>query len=164
MAQEYSFDVVSRFDRQELVNAVDQARREFATRFDFKGITAEITLNPDSIVLLAESEGRRLAMLDVLKTKMIRRHLSTKILDEQKPEPASRGTVRQLVKLRAGIGEDLARELVKRVRAVNPKVTVRVQGDELRVVSREKDLLQAAIKRLREAEDLPVPLQFVNYR
>lgn len=164
MAQDYSFDVVSRFDSQELTNAVDQARREFATRFDFKGITAEMTLRPDAITIHAESEGRRLAMVEVLHSKMARRGLSLKILDEQKPEPAAKGTVRQVIKLRQGISEDLARDLVKRIKAVSPKVQARVQGPELRVVSRDKDLLQVTIRMLREADDIPVALQFVNYR
>ncbi len=162
-ASEHSFDVVSDFDRQELVNAVDQARREIATRYDFKGLVAELTLQDQGIVVLASSEARADAVLDVLKSKLVRRQLSLKILDPEKPEPAARGNVRQQVRLRRGIDEDTARDLSKRIRSAHPKVQVRIQGEELRVVSRDKDTLQDVIQGLREL-DLPLPLQFTNYR
>ncbi len=160
---EHSFDVVSDFDRQELVNAVEQAKREIATRYDFKDITAELELNDKEIVVLAASDSRADAMLDVLKSKLVRRQLSLKILDPGKPEPAAKGNVRQVVQLRKGIAEDTARDLTKRIKSNHPKVQVRIQGDELRVTSKDKDALQAVIHELREL-DLPVPLQYTNYR
>lgn len=163
MAQEYSFDVVSDFDRQELVNAVDQARREITTRYDFKGVPVEITLESASLTLLSATESQLRAILDVLQSKVHRRGIDVKVLDAQKAEPAAKGNVRQTVKLRRGIAEELARDLTKRVRAAHPKVQVRTQGDQLRVVARDKDELQAVIKQLREL-DLDVPLQFTNYR
>lgn len=163
MAQEYSFDVVSDFDHQEMVNAVDQSRREIQTRYDFKGVAAEITLEKEELVLLTESDMQLKAILDVLQSKLHRRGIDLKVLDPQKPEPAARGNVRQVVRLRRGISEDLARTLTKRIRGEHPKVQSRVQGDQLRVVSREKDALQAVIRMLREME-LEVPLQFTNYR
>lgn len=162
-ASEHSFDVVSEFDRQELVNAVEQARREISTRYDFKGVVAEIDLQEKDLVILAASDQRADAILDVIKSKMVRRNLSLKILKPGKVEPAARGNVRQAVAIQRGIDEDTARDLSKRIKASHPKVQVRIQGDELRVVSKDKDLLQAVIQDLREL-DLPVPLQYTNYR
>jgi uncharacterized protein YajQ (UPF0234 family) len=163
MAQEYSFDVVSQFDRQELVNALDQTRREIGTRFDFKGVTAEITLGPNEMTLVSESDYKLKAILEVLTGKMVKRGLSPKILDPGEPQPAARGNVRQEIKLRQGINDELARDLVKRIKAVTPRVQPRIQGDALRVTGRDKDQLQSVIGALR-ALDLPTPLQFINYR
>ncbi len=160
---EHSFDVVSDFDRQELVNAVEQARREIATRYDFKGVVAELDLQEKEIVVLAASDGRADAVVDVLKGKLVRRNLSLKILLPGKPEPAAKGNVRLTLAIQKGIDEDTARDLSKRIKGGHPKVQVRIQGDELRVVSKDKDALQAVIRDLREL-DLPVPLQFTNYR
>ncbi len=162
-ASEHSFDVVSDFDRQELVNAVEQARREIANRYDFKGVTAELDLGDKEISLLASSESRADAALDVLESKLLRRGLSLKILKPGKYEPAARGNVRRVIELQRGIGEDSARDLSKRIRTAHPKVQVRVQGPELRVVSKDKDTLQAVIRDL-QALDLDLPLQFTNYR
>ena len=162
-ATEHSFDVVSDFDRQELVNAVEQARREISTRYDFKGVVAEIDLQEKEIVILAASDGRADAVLDVLKSKLVRRNLSLKIIRPGKPEPAAKGNERVAVSIQKGIDEDTARDLSKRIKAAHPKVQVRIQGDELRVVSRDKDTLQSVIHDLREL-DLPLPLQFTNYR
>ena len=163
MAQEYSFDVVSDFDRQELVNAVDQAKREIRTRYDFRGVTAERELHEADITIVAESDFKLKTIHELLVAKMVKRGLSPKILDPGKVEPAARGNVRQVFKLRKGIPEPLAKDLQKRVKVISPKVQARIQGDQLRVTSREKDLLQAVIKEFREL-DLPTPLQFVNYR
>lgn len=163
MAQDNSFDVVSDFDQQELVNALDQARREITTRYDFKGVTAEIDHEKDQLVLLTDSDMHLKAILDVLQSKLHKRGIDLKVLDPQKPEPAARGNVRQTVKLRRGIADDLARDLNKKIRAAHPKVQVRIEGDKLRVVAKSKDDLQAVIGDLR-AMDLEVPLQFTNYR
>ena len=116
MPQDHSFDVVSEFDRQELVNAVDQARREITTRYDFKGITVEITLEDETITLLTGTDAQLKSIIDVLQSKAHRRGIDLKVLDPQKPEPAAKGNVRQVVKLRKGIGEELARDLTKRIR------------------------------------------------
>lgn len=163
MAQEYSFDVVSKFDRQELVNAVDQAKREITARFDFKGVTAEIDLGEKELSLLTESEFKLKAIYDVIEARAIKRGLSPKIFDPGKVEQAARGNVKQVFKLREGIADDLARDLQKRIKAVSAKVQARIQGDTLRVTSRDKDTLQAVQKELR-ALDIPTPLQFDNYR
>ena len=163
MAQEYSFDVVSQFDRQELVNAVDQAKREIGARFDFKGVTAEVALGERELTLLSESEFKLTAIYEVLVGKAVKRGLSPKVFDAAKPEQAARGNVRQVLRLREGIDDELARSLQKQIKAITPKVQARIQGDTLRVTSREKDALQAVIAKLRALE-LPTPLQFVNYR
>jgi cyclic-di-GMP-binding protein len=163
VAQEHSFDVVSDFDHQELVNAVDQARREITTRYDFKNVVVEITLEKDRLELLSGSEAQLKSILDVLQSKVHRRGLDLKVLDPQKPEPAAKGNVRQTVKLRKGIGEEQARDLTKRIRAEHPKVQVRTQGEQLRVTAKDKDELQAVIAQLK-ALDVDLPLQFTNYR
>jgi uncharacterized protein YajQ (UPF0234 family) len=163
MAGEFSFDVVSDFERQELVNAVDQTRREIGTRYDFKNIPAEIDLETEQLVLLTDSEMHLRAILDVLQSKLHKRGIDLKVLNPQKPEQAARGNLRQQVKLRRGIADELARDLNKKIRAAHPKVQVRIEGDKLRVASKDKDNLQAVIRDLR-AMELETPLQFTNYR
>jgi uncharacterized protein YajQ (UPF0234 family) len=163
MAQEYSFDVVSDFDRQELVNAVDQAKREIGSRYDFRGVTAAMELHDADVTLTAESDFKLTAMHEILVQKLVKRELSPKILDAGAVQPAARGNVRQVFKLRRGIAEPLAKDLQKRIKSISPKVQSRIQGDQLRVTSRDKDILQAVIKELRGL-DLETPLQYVNYR
>jgi uncharacterized protein YajQ (UPF0234 family) len=165
MAGEVSFDVVSDFDQQELVNALDQARREIGTRYDFKGARAELELAKAEVILRADSEGRARAMRDLLESKAIRRGLSLKIFDWGEIEEAGGNTVRQRVGLRRGLPEDLAKKITKLIRDDFPKVKSQIQGDAIRVSSKSKDDLQRVIGRLREeSEGYPVPLQFQNYR
>jgi uncharacterized protein YajQ (UPF0234 family) len=164
MAQEFSFDVVSQYDPAELTNAIDQARREVATRFDFKGTDASIERSGETVVIEASTEDRARAAYQVLMEKAARRNLSAKLFQPGDPKTVGKGRGQVEVKLNAGISEDLARSLQKRAREVAPKVQVRIQGDQLRVTSREKDTLQLVMKALREDESIPVPLQFVNYR
>ena len=163
MAAESSFDVVSKFDRQELVNAIDQATREIVTRYDLKNTGSELKLDRDTINIASASEFTLKAVRELLLTKAVRRGLSAKVLDFEKVEPAARGTVRQTVRLRQGIDQDLARQISKLIRDRFPRVKPQIQGDAVRVSGASKDQLQAAIKLLRE-QDYPVPLQFVNYR
>jgi uncharacterized protein YajQ (UPF0234 family) len=163
VAQDYSFDVVSQFDRQELVNAVNQAQREIVTRYDFKDTGASIDLGEDEITLQGPSDFKLKAMVDVLQSKFVKRNLSLKILKAGPIEPAAKGSVRQKLELQEGIDDELARSLVKQIKQISPKVQPRIQGDLIRVSSREKDLLQQVIQALK-AEDSPVPLQFINYR
>jgi uncharacterized protein YajQ (UPF0234 family) len=162
--QDFSFDVVSEYDPAELGNALEQARREVGTRFDFKGTDPKIERHGDIIVLEASTEDRARAMVQVLIEKGTRRGLSRKLFQPSDPKTVGRGRGQVEVRLNAGISDDLARDLQKRVRGVSPKLQVRIQGDQLRVSSTSKDLLQAAIKTLRDAEDIAVPLQFTNYR
>ncbi len=161
---DYSFDVVSQYDAQELTNAVDQARREIATRFDFKGTDPTIQHHARSLVIEASTEDRARAVYQVLVEKAARRSLSAKLFHAGEPKTVGRGRGQIEVGLNAGISEDLARSLQKKARQVSPRVQVRIQGDQLRVTSKEKDALQAVIRALREDDSVPVPLQFVNYR
>ena len=165
MAGDFSFDVVSDFDRQELVNALDQVRREIITRYDFKGVTAQIDLEKDALQILTDSEDRARAIKDLIETKAIRRGLSLKVFDWGKVEPAGGNKVRQAVTLRRGLPEDLAKRISKLIRDDFSKVKSQIQGDAVRVSAKSKDDLQKVIARLRqEAEEYPVALQFENYR
>ena len=161
---EFSFDVVSEFDTAELTNALDQARREVATRYDFKDTQTAYEHGGDVIVIESASEERAKAALQVLREKAARRQLSPKLFQAGDPKTVGKGRGQIEVQLNAGITDDIARDLRKRIQAVTPKVQVRIQGDQLRVVGKDKDSLQLVIKALREAEDIPVPLQFTNYR
>ena len=163
MASQNSFDIVSKFDHQELRNAVDQTMREVRTRYDLKDTKTEIEQDDNQLVVTTDSEMTLRAVRDILESKLIRRNLSLKILDYQEPENAASGRMRQTVKLRQGINEDLAREITKRIRSEFKKVTPQVQGDLVRVSGKNRDDLQLVIQALRES-DYPVPLQFVNYR
>ena len=163
MAQDYSFDVVSQFDRQELVNAVNQAQREITTRYDFKDTGASIELGDGEITLQGPSDFKLKAMLDVLQSKFVKRNLSLKILKPGPIEPAAKSSVRQKLELQEGIDDELARSLVKQIKQISPKVQPRIQGDLIRVSSRDKDMLQQVIQALK-AEETSVPLQFINYR
>jgi len=163
MAAESSFDVVSDFDQQELVNALDQVRREIATRFDFKGSRCTLELGKAEITLTADDEFRAKAVRDLVESKAIRRGLSLKVFDWGKLEPAAGGTVRQQIGLKRGLTSDQAKELSKRIRDRFPKVKPVIQGDAVRVTGKSKDELQAVIAHLR-AMDYPVALQFTNYR
>ncbi len=161
---EYSFDVVSEFNPAELTNAIDQARREVATRFDFKDTATSYDLQGEVIQIESASEDRAKAALQVLREKAARRQLSPKLFEAGDPKTVGRGRGQIDVRLNAGINDELARDLRKRIQNVSSKLQVRIQGEQLRVVSKDKDTLQLVIKSLREAEDIPVPLQFTNYR
>jgi hypothetical protein len=163
MAGDVSFDVVSDFDEQELRNALDQVRREIQQRFDFKGVTVELTQGKTELTLLTDDEHRAAAVKDLIETKAVRRNLSLKIFDWGKVEPAGGNKVRQVIGLRRGLSDDLARKISKLIREEFPKVKPQIQGDAVRVAGKNKDDLQRVIARLRELDE-PVPLQFQNYR
>ena len=163
MADSYSFDVVSDFDRQELVNAVDQVRREVGQRYDLKDSKTEIDVEEGSLTITTASDMTLDAVMDVLRQKATKRNLSLKIFDLQTPEPVGGNRVKQVVKLRKGLSQELAKTLSKKVRDQIKKVTVAIQGESLRITGKNKDDLQQVITLLR-AEDLEVPLQFENYR
>jgi cyclic-di-GMP-binding protein len=164
MAGDVSFDVVSDFDEQELRNALDQVRREVGQRFDFKGVTVDLTQGKDELVLVTDDEYRASAVKDLIESKAIRRGLSLKVFDWGKVEPAGGNKVRQVIVLRRGLNDELARKITKLIRDEFPKVKSQVQGDAVRVSGKSKDELQKVIVRLRGLEDLPVPVQFENYR
>ncbi len=163
MAGEASFDVVSDFDEQELRNALDQVRREVGQRYDFKGVTVDLTQAKDELVLVTDDEHRASAVKDLIESKAIRRNLSLKIFDWGKVEPAGGNKVRQAIKLRRGLPEDVAKRITKLIRDEFPKSKSQIQGDAVRVSGKSKDELQKVITRLRELDE-PVPLQFQNYR
>jgi uncharacterized protein YajQ (UPF0234 family) len=165
MAGNVSFDVVSEFDRQELVNAIDQVRREVATRFDFKGAKVQIDLTEKELVVVTDSEMRSAAIADLVISKAIRRGLSLKVFDWGKVEPAGGMLFRQRAALRQGLPEDVAKKISKLIRDEFPKLHGQIQGDVVRVSGKSKDDLQLLIARLREVGDeYPVALQFRNYR
>jgi hypothetical protein len=163
MAGDSSFDVVSDFDEQELRNALDQVRREVQQRYDFKGVTVELTQGKTELTLLTDDEHRAAAVRDLIQSKAIRRNLSLKIFDWGVVEPAGGSKVRQEIGLRRGLPDDLARRLTKLIRDEFPKVKSQIQGDAVRVSGKNKDDLQKVIARLRELDE-PVSLQFQNYR
>jgi uncharacterized protein YajQ (UPF0234 family) len=163
MASSYSFDVVSDFDWQELVNTLDQVRRDLATRYDLKDSGTEVDLEETSFTITTASDMTLQAVEDVLRQKATKRNLSLKIFDFQTPEPVGGNKVKQVVKLRKGLTQDLAKKLSKTIRDELKKVTVAIQGDALRVTGKSKDDLQAVIQLLKE-QDVEVPLQFQNYR
>ena len=158
-----SFDLVSEFDQQELVNALDQVRRELATRYDLKSSKSSLELGKDDITLQTDDEYHATAIKDLLQTKAVRRGLSLKIFDWGKIEPAAGGTVRQRIGLKRGLSGEQAKELSKKIRDQFPKARPSVQGDTVRVSAKSKDELQGVIAFLREL-DYPVELQFQNYR
>ena len=163
MAGEVTFDVVSDFDEQELRNALDQVRREIQQRYDFKGAHVDLAQEKTQLVLVTDDDFRARAVRDLIESKAVRRNLSLKIFDWGAVEPAGGNKVRQVIGLRRGLPEDLARRLVKQIRDEFPKVQPRVQGDAIRVAGKSKDELQRVIARLRELDEA-VPLQFENYR
>ena len=163
MPAESSFDIVSQFDRQELKNAVDQASREIAQRYDLKSTGTELDLSDDALSVATDSDFTLKAVHDVLIEKLVRRGLDRRILEWGKVEPAAKGTVRQVARLKQGVEQELGREIVKAIKAAAPKVRPQIQGDAVRVFGRSRDDLQGAMQ-LVKTREWPVPLQFVNYR
>jgi len=157
-----SFDVVSDFDAHEAANAVDQANREVNTRFDFKGTGSKYALDEQAILLTSQSELQLDQMMDILRQKMSKRGIDIGCMDEQAVE-TSGSEARKTVILRRGIDTDLARKLVKMVKASKIKVQAAIQGDQVRVTGKKRDDLQAAIALLRDGK-FDVPLQFKNFR
>jgi cyclic-di-GMP-binding protein len=161
----FSFDVVSDFDRQEVVNALDQAQREVRTRYDLKDSKTEMSLEADKITITSDSEGHLASIKDIIQSKAVKRGLSLKVFKFGKVEPAPNARYRQVVDLQKGLNEDLAKSLAKEIRTNFPKVQPQIQGDAVRVMAKSKDDLQRVIQHLRGKEDeLPVALQFTNYR
>lgn len=163
MATSFSFDVVSDFDRQELVNALDQARREIGARYDLKDTDTEITLEEETITIKTASEFSLTAVNDIVAAKAAKRNLSLKIFDYGKIETIGGNRVSQVIKLKKGLDQEIAKKISKAVREQFAKVQPSIQGDAIRVVAKSKDDLQAVIQFLKTA-DFPVPLQFTNYR
>ncbi|HEX6207258.1 MAG TPA: YajQ family cyclic di-GMP-binding protein [Actinomycetota bacterium] len=164
MADKSSFDVVSEVDAAEVTNAVDQARREVATRFDFKGTDTSIEQDEDLVEVRSSTEERLKAAVEVFKDKCVKRKISLKALSEGPVLPGAKATYKQSVHINRGISQDKAREIVKFIKDLKlRKVQTAIQGEQLRVSAPKKDDLQAVIGALREA-DFGIPLQFRNYR
>jgi uncharacterized protein YajQ (UPF0234 family) len=163
MASTFSFDIVSDFDRQELVNAVDQSIREINSRYDLKDTNTTLELGDTALTVNTDSEFTLDAVHTILRTKAAKRNLSQKIFEYGKVESASGNRVRQEITLKKGISQDIAKKITKLIRDEFKKVQGSIQGDAVRVSSSSKDDLQAVMQRLKQ-EDLPVALQFTNYR
>lgn len=160
---DYSFDIVSKVDLQELSNAVMQAEREIATRFDFKGSKTEISLDKDELTIVSDDDYKLNAVIDILLSKMVKRNVPTKNLDYGKIEPASGGAVRQRIKIRQGIEQDIAKKINVAIKESKLKVKSQIQGDQLRVSGKSKNDLQAVIALLRNSK-IDIDLQFTNFR
>ncbi|HLN92842.1 MAG TPA: YajQ family cyclic di-GMP-binding protein [Thermoanaerobaculia bacterium] len=165
MPQDFSFDVVNKVDLQEVTNAVQQASKEIATRFDFRGSASKVELREKELelVLVSDDEHKLKSVVDILETKLVRRGVAVKALDYGKVEPAAGATVRQVAKIQQGIPSEKAKAIVKAIKDRKLKVQASIQADQVRVVGRSKDDLQSAMAVVREG-DFGLPLQFTNYR
>ncbi|MGF7048814.1 uncharacterized protein YajQ (UPF0234 family) [Paenibacillus sp. DS2015] len=163
MSSENSFDIVSKFDLQEMINAITQAEKEIETRFDFKGSKSSLKLDKDTLVIISDDEYKLNAVIDILQTKMIKRGLSLRNVDYSKIEPASLGTVRQRLTLKQGIDHENAKKINILIRDSKLKVKSQIQGDQIRITGKSKDDLQGIIQLLRKA-DLSLDLQFTNVK
>lgn len=160
---DFSFDIVSKVEKQALEDAVNQAAREIATRFDFKNSKSSIEQTGADITIVADDEMKLKNVVDILQTKCVKRGVSLKALRFEKPEAASQGTLRQVVKVDQGIPTDKAKKLVQSIKDAKLKVSTQIQDEQLRVSSKSKDDLQKVIALIKSME-LDYPVQFVNYR
>ena len=163
MASDCSFDIVSQFDEQELVNAIDQTRREVQTRFDLKDTKTEIAHNKNDITIVTDSQMSLKSVRDILESKAVRRGLSLKVFKPGKEEDAAGGRVRQVIQLQQGLTMEQGKEISKIVREAHPKVKPQIQGDAVRVTAKSRDELQSVITTLKQ-KDYPLALQYINYR
>jgi uncharacterized protein YajQ (UPF0234 family) len=165
MADEHSFDVVSKVDMQEVLNAVQQTMKEITQRFDFKGSKSSIELNKDraEIILTSDDDYKLKSVTDILKSKLVKRSVSLKFLNYGKIEQASGGTIRQIVTLQQGISPERAKNIIKLIKDTKLKVQAEIQKDQIRVRARKIDDLQAVIRILKE-KDFDFHLEFINYR
>ena len=165
MAQENTFDVVSKVDLQEVQNAVQQASKEIVTRFDFRGSKSKIEWNEKelALTLTSDDDHKLKSVVDILETKLVKRGIAVKSLDFQKVEPAAGATVRQIVKIQQGIPIEKAKAIVKAIKDSKIRVQASIQSDQVRVAGKSRDDLQSVITLLR-GEDFGLPLQFLNYR
>ncbi|MNW23544.1 putative nucleotide-binding protein [compost metagenome] len=164
MASEHSFDIVSKMEMQELTNAVHQTEREIETRFDFKGSKSDLSLEKDALVITSDDDYKLNAVLDILKSKMIKRGLAVKNIDYGKIEPASMGTVRQKLSFKQGVDQENAKKINILIRDSKLKVKSQIQGDQIRVTGKSRDDLQSVMQLLRGAENLSLDLQFTNFK
>ena len=166
MAKDCSFDVVSEFDKQELVNAVDQVKRDVSSRFDLKDSNSQIELEADKAITITTSDEMKLKNIyDILQSKLVKRNLNIRILDPQPMENALGGRFRRVYNLKKGLTQELAKKIVADIKDSKIKVQASIQGDQIRVSGKDKDNLQEVIRMLRSNEEkYDYPLQFTNYR
>lgn len=162
-AVDFSFDIVSRADMQEVRNAIDQTQREMSNRFDFRGSKCEVLFEKEDITLLADDDFKLQQVKDILESKFIRRGIDIRQIEYGKAEPATGLSVRQKVTLKQGIAQDQAKALIKQIKESGVKVQAQIQGEEVRVSSKSKDDLQKCITFVKGLE-LPMPVDFVNFR
>lgn len=163
MASNYSFDVVSKVDMQEVDNAINQTLKEISQRYDFKGSKSTVELVKNEVKIASEDDFRLKAVIEILKVKLIKRGISAKALDFEKVEDASMGTVRQVGKIVNGIEKEKSKLIVNEIKSSKIKVQTQILDDELRITGKNKDDLQAVMALLRE-KDFGIELQFINYR
>ena len=166
MAKECSFDIVSDFDKQELVNAVDQVKREIASRFDLKDSGSSVEMDADKAIIITTTDEMKLRNIyDILQSKLVKRGLNIRILDPQNVENALSGKVKREIKLKKGLTQELAKKITSDIKDAKLKVQASIQGDQVRVSGKDKDTLQETIQLLRKNEEkYDYPLQFTNYR
>ncbi len=163
MASNYSFDIVSEVNMQEVDNAINQTLKEIGQRYDFKGTKTQIELGKDEIKIVSDDEYKLNAVIDVLKGKFIRRGVSPKALELGKIEIASLGSARVIAKIVKGISTEKAKKIVAEIKASKIKVQTQIMDNQLRITGKDKDDLQAAIQ-LVKSKDFGIDLQFTNYR
>ena len=165
MPAESSFDIVSEYDSQEMVNAVDQTKREVQTRYDLKDTKTDIELSDKELIITTETEMHMTAIRDILLSKALRRNLSIKVFKMNDVQDVAGGRVKQVITLQKGLADEVAKKIQRFLKDKFPKVQGRIQGESIRVGSKSRDDLQLVISALREAADeFPVALQFNNYR
>jgi len=163
MAKDHSFDIVSKPNLQEIDNAISMAMKEISTRFDFKGSISKIEKEGDKLKLVSEDEFKLKNVVNILQDKLVKRKVALKFLEYEKIEEALGGTVKQLVSIKQGIPQDKAKEITKLIKSSGLKVQTQIQGDQIRVSAKKIDDLQATMQKLKAA-NLPIELQFINYR
>ncbi|WIW71633.1 MULTISPECIES: YajQ family cyclic di-GMP-binding protein [Anaerosinus] len=163
MAKDSSFDIVSETDMQEVNNAISQAMKEIGQRFDFRNSKSDITLEGNDLKVISDDEFKLENVLDIFRSKAIKRNVSVKCFDYGKVEPAAKGTVRQMIKIKSGISKENAKKIINLIKESKLKVQAQIQDDQVRVSGKNKDDLQQVIAKLRQA-DLEIDLQFINFR
>ena len=161
--KEFSFDIVSRVDQQEVRNGVDQAQKELANRYDFRGSKAEIQFDKDQLTLIADDEFKMKQLKDIVESKLMKRGIDLRQIDYGKAEAGTGMTIRQKVEFKTGIKQDDAKAIIKQIKEKGLKVQAQIQGEELRVTAKDKDELQKTIALVKSLK-LPLPVAFVNYR
>lgn len=163
LAKECSFDVVSEVNMQEVDNAINQSNKEVAQRFDFRGSKSEIELSEDKIIVISDDDYKLNSVIDIIQSKMVKRGVSLKSLDYSKIEPASGGTVRQVITIKKGINKEKGKDIVAFIKSLKLKVQGQIMDDQVRVSSKNIDDLQRVIQEIKQ-KDFDVDLQFINFR